>query len=57
VSTNHDRAIVLVCGPDGTVQRVVRDDLGLGLRVYAGSALSEMVDAGAREKLGGFLAE
>lgn len=56
-TTAPERGIVLVCAQDGTVQRVLRDDLGLSRGIHVGSALSEMVDAGVREKLGAFMAE
>ena len=53
----EDRGIVLVCDRDGTIQRVVRDDLGLAGRVPVGSHVNDLVDSGVREKIGGFLAE
>lgn len=56
-TTVSERGIVLVCAQDGTVQQVLRDDLGLSRGIHVGSALSEMVDAGVREKLGAFIAE
>jgi two-component system, OmpR family, sensor kinase len=52
-----DQGIVLICDQDGTVLRVVRDDLGLSARVHAGSHVNDLVDLGAREKIVGFLAE
>ena len=52
----EDRGIVLVCDRDGTIQRVVRDDLGLAGRVPVGSHVNDLVDSGVREKIGGFLA-
>lgn len=52
-----ERGIVLVCDRDGNVQRVVRDDLGLSVRVHAGSHLNDLVDLGVREKIANFLAE
>ncbi len=51
------RGIVLVCDRDGTVQRIVRDDLGLAARVPVGTPLHALVDYGVREKIGGFLTE
>ncbi|MBN9689277.1 MAG: hypothetical protein J0M24_03480 [Verrucomicrobia bacterium] len=56
-ATDLERGIVLVCAPNGTVQRILRDDLGISNRVRVGAALSEMVDAGVQAKLGSFLAE
>lgn len=53
----EDRGIVLTCDRDGTVQRVVRDDLGLSVRVPAGAQLHDLVDEDVREKIGGFWAE
>ena len=53
----EDRGIVLVCNRDGTVQRIVRDDLGLAARVPVGGHVNDLVDPGVREKIGGFLAE
>jgi hypothetical protein len=52
-----DRGIVLLCDREGTVQRVVRDDLGLSVRVHAGSHVNDLVDSGVREKIGGFWEE
>ena len=56
-SGGEDRGIVFVCDRDGTVQRVVRDDLQLSSRVHAGSHITDLVDEGVREKIAGFLAE
>lgn len=53
----EDRGLVLVCDRDGTVQRVVRDDLGLAARVPVGAHVNDLVDPGVREKIAGFLAE
>lgn len=53
----EDRGIVVFCDLDGTVKRIVRDDLGLGARVQVGTHLHELADRGVREKIGGFLAE
>lgn len=55
--SGEDRGIVLVCDQQGTVQRIVRDDLGLSGRVPPGSPVNDLVDPGVREKIGGFLAE
>jgi two-component system, OmpR family, sensor kinase len=49
-----DRGIVLLCSRDGTVERVVRDDLGLSVRVHAGSHVNDLVDLSVREKIGEF---
>jgi two-component system, OmpR family, sensor kinase len=54
---NEDRGIVLLCDGDGNVRRVVRDDLGLSVRVYAGSHVNDLVDLGVREKISGFWEE
>ena len=53
----EDQGIVLICDGTGIVQRIVRDDFALAARVPTGSPVSELVDAAAREKLGGFLSE
>ncbi len=54
---NEGQGIVLVCERDGAVRRVVRDDLGLSLRIPAGSHLNDLGDPGLWENLAGFLAE
>jgi hypothetical protein len=56
-TTAEDRGIVILCTQDGTVQRVVRDDLGLSVRVHVGSHINDLVDLGVREKIGRFLVE
>jgi two-component system, OmpR family, sensor kinase len=53
----EDRGIVLVCDQHGTIERVVRDDLGLSVRLPAGSNVNDLAAPGAREKIEGFLAE
>jgi signal transduction histidine kinase len=55
--SGEDRGIVLLCDQQGTVQRIVRDDLGLGGRVPPGSPVNALVDPGVQEKMSGFLAE
>ena len=53
----EDRGIVLICDQAGLVQRIVRDDLGLAVRVPVGTPLSALVDQGVREKIGWFWTE
>ncbi len=57
IPDGEGRGIVLVCDRNGTVQRIVRDDLGLSARVPPGTPVNDLADAGVREKIGGFLAE
>ena len=47
-----DQGIVLICDQDGTVLRVVRDDLGLSARVHAGSHVNDLVDLATRRSAG-----
>ena len=51
----EDRGIAFICDRDGTIQRVVRDDLGLLGRVRTGSHVYDLVESGVREKIGWFL--
>jgi signal transduction histidine kinase len=50
------RGVALLCSRDGTVQRVLRDDLGI-VGDIRGRRLSNMVDRSSREKAQRFLAE
>lgn len=50
-----DGGIALRCRADGSIIRVVRDDLGLAARTQAGSRLDALADAAAGEKLGAFV--
>jgi len=53
--TDSTDGIVLHCGPDGTVRRVVFDDLQLSDRVPIGATFTALVDDGVREKAERFL--
>jgi len=55
-ATDADKGIALLCEPDGTVRRVVRDELGLAACVPPGAPLTALADPGVREKAGQFLA-
>lgn len=54
----HERpaGIALVYTFQGTLVRVLRDDLGLGKRVALGQEFSQLVDHGSVDKAGRFLA-
>ena len=51
------RGMVFLCGEDGTIQRILRDDLGLSDRARVGSPIQNLVDPNGREKLAMFLTE
>lgn len=51
------RGLVVMCDFEGTVVRLLRDDLNLADRVPPGTPLASLVDPEAREKLGHFLGE
>ena len=53
----RSQGLVLICDRDGGVRQVVRDDLGVALRVPPATHLNDLVDPGAWPKLAGFLAE
>ena len=55
MSDRAEGGIAVRCGADGTVIRVVRDDLGLSARTPPGSALDALVDPIARGKLTAFV--
>lgn len=57
IPAGSERGIVLLCDRDGSVVRVVREDLGQAGRIRVGSPLRELVDAAGHEKIAGFLAE
>ncbi len=54
MNTATEGGIALRCEADGTVIRVVRDDLGLSPRTPPGARLDALVDPVARDKLNAF---
>lgn len=56
ISGRSEEGIALRCSTDGTIIRVVRDDLGLAARMLVGARLEALVDPGVQQKLGAFIA-
>jgi signal transduction histidine kinase len=50
-----DGGIALICRADGTVTRVLRDDLGLSARVPPGERFCALAGPAARDKVGAFI--
>ena len=53
----RSQGLVLICDRDGGVRELMRDDLGLALRVPPVTHLNDLLDPGSWLKLAGFLAE
>ncbi len=49
--------LALICNPDGTIEKVIRDELGLVQSVQPGQLLTLLVDRGSLAKTLSFLAE
>lgn len=50
------RGLAVVCGADGALRELVRDDVGLAPRFEAGGALADLFDPGSHRKLDELLA-
>lgn len=56
VVSHGPSGLVLVCTRAGVLERVVRDDLGLGSRIVPGQGFAQLVDLSSVDKAGRFLA-
>ncbi len=54
---DKERGLVLVCGATGLVDRILRDDLGLGARIPPGAPFTLLVDGEATAKARAFVEE
>lgn len=56
-ATAKERGIVLICGDEGAIDRLLRDDLGLSSEIGVGSRIGDLVGPDGRDKAALFLAE